>query len=595
MLEVALRAARGAALGAAREAERGVRRARRVADDPRASLAAGALASGLLLAGLYTESAECSSLEEAQKLESDVSTASGQAEFDRLMERWTKAATLYSAALKEGCPKTQYALGRLCVEGRGYVFDPELGAELYDSASANGNPDAQFALATICYLVWTLHLQELEKVTDVTDLEEQEEVEGAMLHAHQAMVYRLSRLLFLASRKGHEKAVSALSDINKLDLSVVGWMRTTKGFLLTAASTSNDARAQAYSLNLGERPEKGEGGWRARVIAADTKDAPALLEYTMKRKKSGEAEPSEMRAVSKLADWYLRAYEDHARVRAKANALRDEAARMGDIQAINDQYDSADKNDLKATASILSRGVKVGSSRLLLERGRMYLRQNKEKEAERDFVCAAELGVWDALQEYLAMDGAQSEQVEVSPLSAALEVLKMRTHRALFERQGLDPPFLIAALPANSASIRSMHAGARDVPRATPGAASSGSVNARPEVVTTHITWPKINVSTEISAISDLQSVYADVLKTMDDIEKEWRLGPRDLITLLLEPIPREMLGPFAGAAPAITARALLLALKGRRPKAKITMCVFESIPTVAAYARAFRTSAVDS
>ena len=116
-------------------------------------------------------------------------------------------------------------------------------------------------------------------------------------------------------------------------------------------------------------PKKGEGGWRARVIAADTKDAPELLEYTMKRKKSGEAEPSEMRAVSKLADWYLRAYEDHARVRAKASALRDEAARMGDIQAINDQYDSADKNDLKATASILSRGVKVGSSRLLLERG----------------------------------------------------------------------------------------------------------------------------------------------------------------------------------------------------------------------------------
>ena len=194
------------------------------------------------------------------------------------------------------------------------------------------------------------------------------------------------------------------------------------------------------------------------------------------------------------------------------------------------------------------------------------------------------------------MHGAQSEQVEVSPLSAALEVLKMRTHRALCERQRLAPPFVVAALPADSASIRSMDAGARDVPRATPGAAtSSASVHARPEVVTTHITWPKINASTTHIEVSELQSVYAGVLKTMDDIEQEWRIGPRDQITLLLEPIPREMLGPFAGAAPKITARALLLALKGRRPKAKITMCVFDSIPTVAAYARAFRTSALDS
>ena len=586
MLEVALRAAR-------REAERGARRARRVADDHRAHLAAGALASGLVLATLYTESAECSALEEAQKLDSDVREAKDQADFDRLMERWTKAATLYSAALKEGCPKAQYALGRLCVEGRGYVYDNALGVALYDSAAANGNPDAQFALANIEFLGWTLQLNKLPEPQE--ELPEQEE---DVLHAQQARVYRFSRLLHLASREGHEKAKGALSDMYKLDPSgPADWMRNTNEFLLAAARTSgtysNDARAQAYSRSGGERPKKGEGGWRARVLAADPEDAPALIDYTMRRKRRGEAEPSEMHAVSQLAEWYTPEHED---VRAKAKALRDEAARMGDIQAINDQYDSADKNDLKATASILSRGVKVGSSRLLLERGRMYLLQNKTNEAELDFVCAAELGVWDALQEYLAMHGAQSEQVEVSPLSAALEVLKMRTHRALCERQRLAPPFVVAALPADSASIRSMDAGARDVPRATPGAATSSvGVHARPEVVASHITWPKINVSTESSAVSDLQSVYADVLKTMDDIEKEWELGPRDQITLLLEPIPREMLTPFAGAAHEITARALLLALKGRRPRAKITMCVFESIPTVAAYARAFRTSALDS
>ena len=576
MLEVALRAAR-------REAERGARRARRVADDHRAHLAAGALASGLLLATLYTESAECSALEAAQKLDSDVSTARDEGEFNRLMERWTKAATLYSAALKEVCPKAQYALGRLCFEGRGYVYDSELGVALYDSAAANGNPDAQFALANIEFLGWTLQLNKLPEPQE--ELPEQEE-DLLILHAQQARVYRFSRLLYLASRKGHEKAKGALSDIYKLDLNGPAyWMRNTNEFLLTAARTSgtysNDARAQAY-LRGGERPKKGEGGWRARVLAADPEDAPALIAYTMQRKSNGEAEPSEMHAVSRLAKWYT---HEHGDVRAKAKALRDEAARMGDIQAINDQYDSADKNDPKTIASILSRGVKVGSSRLLLERGRMYRRQNKANEAERDFVYAAELGVWDALQEYLAMHGAQSEQVEVSPLSAALEVLKMRTHRALCERQRLAPPFVVAALPADSASIQSMHAGARDVPRATPGAATS-----RPEVVTSNITWPKINVSATHIEMSELQSVYADVLKTMDDIEKEWELGPRDQITLLLEPLPREMLGRFAGDAPEITARALLLALQERRPRAKITMCVFESIPTVAAYARAFRT-----
>jgi TPR repeat protein len=148
-----------AALEAARRvAARGVRRARNVVEDPRGLFAAGALAAGLVYYALYTESdsAECT-LDEARRLDSDAAKADSQEEFDTLMENWTKAAALY---LKESCTQAKYKLGRLCFEGRGYMYDPELGFRLYESAAVNGNHDAQFALAMAMYFLWTRLLQD---------------------------------------------------------------------------------------------------------------------------------------------------------------------------------------------------------------------------------------------------------------------------------------------------------------------------------------------------------------------------------------------------------------------------------------------------
>jgi hypothetical protein len=100
---------------------------------------------------LYTEPCIQSTLDkvlaEAKELDKDVDTADDQAHFEDLMEKWTKAAALYSQA--GNCDQAHYALGRLCYEGRGYVYDPEYGLKLYEKAALKGNQDAMHALACI--------------------------------------------------------------------------------------------------------------------------------------------------------------------------------------------------------------------------------------------------------------------------------------------------------------------------------------------------------------------------------------------------------------------------------------------------------------
>ena len=75
-------------------------------------------------------------LEEAKKLDKDVDIPIDKTHFEDLMEKWTKAAALYSEA--GNCPEAHYALGRLCYEGRGYVYDPEYGLKLYEKAALKG-------------------------------------------------------------------------------------------------------------------------------------------------------------------------------------------------------------------------------------------------------------------------------------------------------------------------------------------------------------------------------------------------------------------------------------------------------------------------
>jgi hypothetical protein len=107
-------------------------------------------------------------------------------------------------------------------------------------------------------------------------------------------------------------------------------------------------------------------------------------------------------------------------------------------------------------------------------------------------------------------------------------------------------------------------------------------------VIPISVTWPDLADKGARAAISQLRAVYARLIEQTNEIKDKWR---RDT-TLLLEPIPRVNLGDFADDAPVITARALSLACSRSPSAPQVKLCVFDSIPTVAAYARAFRTCA---
>ena len=199
LLSVAHRA-RSAARAAAESAES---RARAVVADPRARVAAGFVGAGALViaARLYTEYDSDSGAEEkcdlrAQTaLDADVNTAISQKSFDELQGNWTKAAEGYLRA-SAACPKAQFALGRLCFEGRGYVYDPEFGMQLYAKSAEGGNEDAMYALA--CILLRSVKAAKAGPVTERYDREK--------LHIAKSHMYRASRLLLSAKNKKKPKS-----------------------------------------------------------------------------------------------------------------------------------------------------------------------------------------------------------------------------------------------------------------------------------------------------------------------------------------------------------------------------------------------------
>lgn len=191
LLSVANRA-RSTARAAAESAES---RARAVLADPRGRVAAGFVAAGALViaALLYTEYESDSGAEEKCDLraqtavDADVNKATSQSIFDELQGNWTKAAKGYLQA-SAACPKAQFALGRLCFEGRGYVYDPEFGMQLYAKSAERGNEDAMYALACI--------LLKAAKAGPVKVRDDRE-----MLRIAKSHMYRASRLLLSAKKK----------------------------------------------------------------------------------------------------------------------------------------------------------------------------------------------------------------------------------------------------------------------------------------------------------------------------------------------------------------------------------------------------------
>jgi hypothetical protein len=176
---------------------------------------------------------------------------------------------------------------------------------------------------------------------------------------------------------------------------------------------------------------------------------------------------------------------------AARSALRAEAARKGDIDAILALYEATPKEQTTTRESILNGGVRVGSSECLLARGKMYLKQGKTQEAKTDFLRAAEFGDWSALQEYMRVCEAtlDSRWVSVSPLSAHLKVLEMRTPRALAHLSGDAPPLVVTALPNDSDSSRFMAAAGRpacvDSRRSASSSASTSATATAPATAVT--------------------------------------------------------------------------------------------------------------
>ena len=248
------------------------------------------------------------------------------------------------------------------------------------------------------------------------------------------------------------------------------WIDSTSAFL-DAAAARDDAKGYWIQRQLEKLPEKenrandrkrvldtlgawlparGKGGWRARVARARAlnelgKGDFAEIEELLRDTRTGDdADPREMFVVSRVAGETLnaldasRGYTSSPESRAAWDSvlsLRDQAGRKGDTSAnelfvyhhLGNHYDSdpSDPRTIEMMA-VLDRGV-FGSSKLRLERGKMYANQGNTLSAETDIVLAAQLGEWDAMAYYRrrslpAVKYDPSEYgVEVSPMPAALE------------------------------------------------------------------------------------------------------------------------------------------------------------------------------
>ena len=599
-LSVAHRA-RSAARAATESVER---RARAVVAHPRGLVAAGVVGAAALVIArkradqkvqpLYTDDEgdgaakgsveEKCDLREQKALDSDVNTATSQESFDELQGNWTKAAEGYLQA-SAACPKAQFALGRLCFEGRGYVYDPEFGMQLYAKSAEGGNEDAMYALA--CILLRSVKAAKAGPVTKQDDREK--------LHIAKSHMYRASRLLLSARNKKSQTAIDALNQWRfTLDLAVLDdphtWIDNTSAFL-DAAKELDDAKGYWIQRQLEMLPEKenrakdrnrvldtlgawlparGKGGWRARVARARAlhelgKGDLAEIEELMRYTSTGEnADPREMFVVSRVAGETLnaldasRGYTSSPESRAAWDSvlsLRDQAGRKGDTSANehfvyhhSDNYYDSDPSDQRTieTMAVLDRGV-FGSSKLRLDRGKMYAKQGNTQSAEADIVLAAELGEWDAMVYYrrsslpaVKYDPSQYG-VEVSPMPAALEK-----------------------------SVTLSHCTVASEVDGRPGPDSRGM----------WVTWPNLEGKNWVDALSALRSAYESVLSEFAKSSAE---------TLLLHSIPHERFGELAKDAPVLTARALMMAFSRLNPKRNVTVCVFDDPSVVVAYDRAFQ------
>lgn len=596
------------------EARRRVREA--VANNQAATLGFAGL--GALVAGgavvrslLYTEedesqqNAKCVATyqkAEAQGLDSKVNTAEGQTGFDKLQANWTKAAELY---LKAGnCAEAQYALGRLCSEGRGYVYDPVYGEDLYRAAAAKGNCDARYALA--CAALRTA----LGAVGKPNDVYRAVYEASSLLAGHDSAprairAYLTGRKALTASDTGQ-----ALAEFNRVaENDPDMWMQNTKVFLVEAATTMDDAKAQiilvrgagrlpnAHLLQY-DRHWKNNGDQKAKILMQidDFTERDQKLRV-LRTKATGAAADAETKQISRIiesisaliklgenTDTAAHKYFVYRTVHelipkedpdpefepkitplSQRNLkLVEEAANKRNVRAISSWLNEV--GTLKKAQQrnrLLDLGASEGSLDALRYRARVHYDNGDETAVRSDWAAAARLGCIDSLENLRQAHNKKRvhSRVKVSPLPAALQMTITEGNFAVAVRESGDEPV-----------EKYMEAYERE-----PGDKS------RP----IKIAWPQLETSVTSNAraaLDELQGAYARVFDASGDIKN-----------LIFEPMPTANFGAFSADAPVLTARSLLNALAAqniRETKKEVKMCVSADPLVVVDYDRAFRTCA---
>ena len=623
--------ARRSARSAAEAAERG---ARAVAADPLGLVALGVLgtataaaAAGALVVGahklyeLYTPDCENqSALEKARELDSKDDTAKNQAQFDELQENWTQAAALYLEASKGICPEAQYALGRLCFEGRGYVYDPEFGLHLYGRAAAGGNIDAQYALACIA-------LREALGESDDTASESLYEASSLLLLARKhkstlstitayALAHKLGKEANYAespkkaSYQGRRKlplasAAKAVDEFNRTAGDPRTWARSTEAFLDVAAEGSDDARAQAgkhdaYGM---AREWKGNGGWRARLAqcaGADLGDPDVnklvseLVSDTLERAEKGSADPREAALVAQVC---LPADGDSlnasGELTKKARVLLDYAADKGDESAVMLKIGKIGKDSKLSPAENAAEFARLlhatCTAAMVAERGNVHWqiktiyeeKNDLEKaaehtnEAKKDWEKAAALGAISAMSRYREsivpeVEAFREHGVGVVPMAAAL-AMTVASATPVLPSDSLGSDVAVwRYIGLNTAPAAPKDGTARTV---------DGAI---------HVAWPNLGKKKNGSdALHALEDTYTAIVTEIAKKGKtEWGL--------LVQPTPKHLFGKYADDAPVMTARAILRAVSSLRKihsrfHLTVTMCVFDPMSVVCEYDRAFQ------
>jgi TPR repeat protein len=507
-----------------------------------AAAALGAAAGATLVIGaqaltrhmLYTDEPCGDLLARATALDARADTAENQAHFARLMESWTKAAELYLQASNANCPKAQCALGRLCYEGRGYVYDPEYGIRLYEQAASAGNADAMYALACIALRIASVVLPAADP-------------SSAFEAGNKRRYLYEGACLLRRARDAHEGARSALSDFS-LCADPTKWMTATFEYLEETADVSAEAhshilRMHPQSFPFTEwdglarwqirRPAVGTGGWREaarRIDDLGVDDARVAVRALLEGTSTRSTDAHEMASVASVGLAYLRTEEDPD-MRKKAVALLDAAADRGDVGAIVEKWGDGTRNKHvhesdPATVSrlnMLDRGVSAGSRWLRYQRGLVYETRGSERAIE-DLYDAAELGHWDALVACRARHRTLSEEdllngfgVIVLPIPAALA---MTLDRAV-----------VVASAADSAVFRALGIGASE-PTVGATVVAQGETESGQKWI--QAAWPDLRTDRS-AALGLLYAAYQQILAAA---QEEWVVlhPPPDL---LFGPLPR--------------------------------------------------------